>query len=392
MGKNADKHTIGKKYAIVTLISAMLMLTACGETVSDSIRKNPSLKGTERVESTEVVTDVSDTEIVDAEVDDGSYDFTICFAGDVSLAEGAITTANLDAAENGVYGCISETLVSVMQDADVMCLNNEFTYSTNGSPMAGKAYTFRADPSRVEVLKELGVDIVGMANNHVYDYGKQALLDTFDTLDEAQIPYFGAGHDLAEAMQPVYMEVDGKTVAFVAASRAEKNIMTPEATEDSPGILRCYDTTLFKEVIAKAKENADFVIAYVHWGTEYSTVLEEVQTTTAKEYLDAGADAIIGAHPHILQGMEYYDGKPIIYSLGNFWFNSKTLDTMLIQLHFEGNDQGGNLQATVVPAIQKGGKTYYISEVEEQKALYDYLESISVNVVIDDEGNVFEEE
>lgn len=127
-----------------------------------------------------------------------------------------------------------------VQAADVMCLNNEFTYSTGGSPMDGKAYTFRAAPGRVEVLKQLGVDVV----------------------------------------KPVYFEIDGKTVAFVAASRAEKNKMTPQATGEKPGILRCYDTELFQQVIAEADASADFVLAYVHWGTEYSYELEEAQLTT----------------------------------------------------------------------------------------------------------------
>lgn len=112
--------------------------------------------------------------------------------------------------------------------------------------------------------------------------------------------------------------------------------MTPQATETQPGILRCYDTELFLQTIREGKENADFCIAFVHWGTEYSYDLERAQLDTGKEYLDAGADAVIGAHSHCLQGMEYYDGKPIIYSLGNYWFNEKTLDTMLLQLRFRG--------------------------------------------------------
>jgi poly-gamma-glutamate synthesis protein (capsule biosynthesis protein) len=258
--------------------------------------------------------------------------------------------------------------------------------------MEGKLYTFRANPENVEVLKELGVDVVNLANNHVYDYGKQALLDTFDTLDAAEIPYFGAGRNLEEAMQPYYVEIDGKVVAFVAASRAEKNKMTPQATEDEPGILRCYDTSLFIEEIQEAKEQADFVLAYVHWGTEYSNELEDVQRETARAYLDAGADVIIGAHPHCLQGMEFYDGKPIVYSLGNYWFNSKTLDTMLLNLHFSGDGTSDKLEVSIVPGLQTGCKTYYVGDKEEQENLYSYLEDISINVTIDENGVVTEEE
>lgn len=318
------------------------------------------------------------------------YDFTICMAGDINLDEAWSTTQYLNGQENGIRDCISEELILHMNQADVMCLNNEFTYSLGGAPLEGKAYTFRANPERVSVLKELGVDIVKLANNHVYDYGKQALLDTFDTLDNAEIAYMGAGRNLEEAMEPVYIELDGKRVAFVAASRAEKFKMTPQATKDSPGILRCYDTTLFLETIAKAKANADFVVAYVHWGTEYSYELEEVQLTTGKAYLDAGADVIIGAHSHCLQGMEYYDGKPIVYSLGNYWFNEKTLDTMLLDLHFYGDDKGGFIDVQVIPAIQTGCCTRIVSERKEQERIYSFLEDISVNVVIDENGLVKE--
>ncbi|MBP3677288.1 MAG: CapA family protein [Agathobacter sp.] len=341
-----------------------------------------------KVPGTEGNVDLNLQFIPTKEASSGDYDFTLCFAGDISLDEAAVTTRQLNASENGIYGCISPELIEIMQQAELMCLNNEFTYSTNGSPMSGKAYTFRAHPDRVAVLQEMGVDIVTLANNHVYDYGKQAFLDTMTTLENADIDYFGAGKNLAEAMAPVYYEIDGKTIAFVGASRAEKNKMTPQATDTNPGILRCYDTELFLQSIKEADANADFVIAVVHWGTEYSTVLEDAQLTTGKAYLDAGADAIIGGHSHCLQGMEFYNNKPIIYSLGNYWFNSRTLDSMLVQLRFYGDDNGGNVEVSVVPAIQKNAKTQIVTDAAEIERIFSYLEDISVNVEIDENGMV----
>ena len=212
------------------------------------------------------------------------------------------------------------------------------------------------------------------------------LLDTFDTLEAAGIGYFGAGRNLEAAMKPYYVETDGITIAFVAASRAEKYKMTPQATEDSPGILRCYDTELFLEVIREADANADIVLACVHWGTEYSTVLEEVQLTTGKLYLDVGADAVIGSHSHCLQGMEFYDGKPIVYSLGNFWFNKRTLQTMLLELRITGKRDNPKIEVAVVPAIQEKNTTTILAEQEDRVELYRYLEGISVNVRIDGNG------
>ena len=375
---------------VCLLTITSLLLSACSNpsatpnTFTESELVNSEFS--EELQATEETEAVKETEV--EIIDKHEYDFTLCFAGDISLDESAVTTKQLDASANGIYDCISPELIDIMQQADFMCLNNEFTYSTNGAPMNGKAYTFRAHPSRVSVLLEMGVDIVTLANNHVYDYGKQAFLDTLTTLDDADIDYFGAGKDLTEAMAPVYYEIDGKTIAFVAASRAEKNKMTPQATDTTPGILRCYDTEFFLQTIREADANADFVIAVVHWGTEYSTILEEAQLTTGKAYLDAGADAIIGGHSHCLQGMEFYNDKPIIYSLGNYWFNSRTLDSMLVQLRFYGNDDGRHVEVSIIPAIQKNAKTQIVTDPLEQERIFSFLEEISINVSIDENGVV----
>ena len=399
------KSHFSKKVMLLFLISALCFCYGCGKaetastkettvvqttSVEEEITLNPSGEtdnATETVIQAEEAADTVTEQVTEAtETTEDAYDFRICFAGDINLDENWDTTRYLDKCKGDISRCISPELLFHMQGADIMCLNNEFTYSTTGSPMSGKTYTFRANPSRVWVLREMGVDVVKLANNHVYDYGKQAFLDTMETLKEAGIKYVGAGENLQKAMEPVYFEIQGKTIAFVAASRAEKNVMTPQAGTNSPGILRCYDTTLFKQVIREAKAHADFVLAYVHWGTEYSYQLEKVQKTTAREYLEAGADAVIGAHTHCLQGMEYYEGKPIIYSLGNFWFNNKDLDTMLLDLHFFGTGEQQNLEVQIVPARQSGCQTKIMSEKEEQMRFYDFLEGISVNVVIDENG------
>lgn len=378
-----------KKIAIIICIISALSLTACSVkkgdlgTIEDKeIEENEMIGQPGVVEEIQLPEEISDMH---------PYDFNVCFAGDINLDENWGTTLYMDGMENGIHDCISIELMDAMKSADIMCLNNEFTYSLRGEKLAGKLYHFRANPERVKVLGEMGVDIVKLANNHACDYGEESLLDTMDTLKNAGIDYIGAGKNLEEAMTPVYKEIDGKTVAFVAASRAEKNIKTPQATETSAGILRCYETDLFVETITEARENADFVLAYVHWGTEYSHQLEDVQTETAKLYLDAGADAIIGAHSHCLQGLEYYDGKPIIYSLGNYWFNEKTLDTMLVDLHFTGDDQRSQLEVQIIPAVQKEYRTTAVNG-DEARRIYDFLEKISMNVKIDDSGIVSEYE
>ena len=393
-----------RKYKIIIAIFiSMVIFVGCRGSQSESATENESniiivdtdtIAGSQTTDK-ESVPEVSTEENTTEEpttIDLKEFDFTMCFAGDVLLAEKEITTNNLDESAKGLKDCISKELLDIMNNADYTCINNEFTYSTGGAPLKGKMWTFRAHPDRVKYLKEMGVDLALLANNHVYDYGKEAMLDTLTTIKDAGIKYFGAGANLEEAMKPVYVELDGKTVAFVAASRAEKNKMTPQATDKAPGILRCYDPTLFIQVIKEARANADFVVACVHWGTERSTVLEQAQLDTGKQYIDAGADMVIGSHSHCLQGMEYYKGKPIVYSLGNFWFDEYYEDTMLLNVRIYGDINGSNVELSVVPAMQDDGRTTIFTEESEKNRVYNYLEEISINVNIDENGVVHSEE
>ena len=317
------------------------------------------------------------------EASNQQLDITLAFAGDLSLADNYVVMDYYhNEAGEDLANCIDSAYIKRMNDADVMWINNEFCYSNQGSPIPGKAYTFCAAPENVSILKELGVDIVGLANNHVYDFGPEAFADTLATLRGAEIAYVGAGADIKEASAPVYVDVDGYKIAYVAATRAEKNIKTPEATETSGGVFRCYDNTDYIEKIKEAKANADYVIALPHWGTEHSTILEAAQTDGAKEYIDAGADAVIGAHTHCLQGMDFYNGKPIIYSLGNFWFDDYTLDTMLLELHLTGTTDHVQVTVEMVPGTQSERVTRMSSTVQERNRIYAYMESISSNIGI----------
>ena len=201
------------------------------------------------------------------------------------------------------------------------------------------------------------------------------------------IDSIGGGRNIDEAAAPQYYLIGGRKIAFVAATRAEKNIMTPEATADSPGVLRCYDTERFLQSIREAEENSDFVVACVHWGTEYSEILEPVQEETAKLYIDAGADLIIGAHAHQLQGIDFYNGKAIFYNLGNFWFNSYDIDTGLVKTQI-GHD--GQVQYTFLPARQKNCVTSWEFGTESGMRILQTLREWSCRVNIDENGVVTE--
>jgi len=148
---------------------------------------------------------------------------------------------------------------------------------------------------------------------------------------------------------------------------------------------------VFLAAITEASQHADYVIALPHWGTEHTTVLEDVQCSTAREYLDAGADIVIGAHSHCLQGIEYYDGKPIFYSLGNFWFDEYSSDTFILQLTLSGSDASDiETQVSILPGTQSNLVTTMASNEEEKQRIYSYMEEISTNISIDDDGIVTE--
>ena len=330
-------------------------------------------------------------EALEESEEDTSYSYTLCFAGDINLADGQYTTAALES--SGLSGCVSETLLRCMTEADILCVNNEFAYTDRGTPLEGKAYTFRAAPQRVSVLEELGVDIAVLANNHVYDYGEEGLLDTLDTLDEAGIARIGAGRNLEEASAVHYVELENCTVAYIAASRVEWSAQTRPATTDGMGVFyTAYDTGLLYQRVKKAKEQADFVVVYMHWGMEGTADLEEYQTEVGKGLVEAGASLVVGDHPHELQGVRYQDGVPIFYSMGNYWFSRREEYTMLLNVTIVGDKRGvSQVDYQIVPAYQRDARVTWLESPESQRAMYDYLASLPYSAVsIDENGRMTE--
>lgn len=313
----------------------------------------------------------------------------LTFGGDICLADNYATMPHLLATQNGLTDCIDPSWIEIMQSDDISVLNNEFAISDRGSPMPGKLYTFLAKPEHTARYNDMGVDFVTLANNHVFDYGEDAFCDTLDTLKEYDIDYAGAGRNADEAQKPFYYLVDGRKIAFVSATRAEKYILTPEAGESSPGVFRCYDTARLLEVIAETKQNCDFLVLFVHWGTEYSAKLETVQATTSHDYIDAGADLIIGSHAHQLQGIEFYNGKCIFYNLGNFWFNAKNIETGLAQLKISAD---GSVEYYFLPGMQSGCETSYELGTELGRRILDNIASYQPDIIIEDNGRVLPKE
>ncbi len=408
MNKRRRKSGLDPRILLAVALVCVILSVVC---IVNIIRGDkPGKSGTEATPTAYVKNDPTkdvtpegtptDTPTPTAEPD-RSYDITLCFCGDINFQDGGIPMTKLEQEGGDLTKCISPELLKRMNDADITVINNEFTYTTRGTALPGKAWTFRANPSRVELLHEMGVDIAILANNHAYDYGEVSLTDTMDTLKNAGIAYVGAGYNLDEAKSPVYRTVQGKTIAFVAASRAEKNIMTPMATDEKPGILRCYrigddpkitsdEEAVFVQAIREAKQHADFVIAIVHWGADYQEKIEQVQIDTAKIYLDAGADAIIGGHSHKPDPIDFYNGKPIVYGYSNFWFNEKDLGSMLLELRIHGDDATGEQHVDLyyIPARQKNVTTTILYGADRDREVENMLKISGYKIQIADDGLV----
>lgn len=316
-------------------------------------------------------------------------DVTMVFTGDICFYDAFANMSALRSRGGNIESSVDEKLLTEMRNADICMVNNEFAYSDRGTPLAGKTYTFRSNPSNVGLLSDMGVDLVSLANNHVYDYGEDALLDTLDILKGEGIAYVGAGRNLSEASAAYVAEINGRKIAFLSATQVERNAMpdTKGATDTAPGAFRCYTEEEFQnltDAIEKIENEVDLTVVYIHWGTENTDELHWAQTDQAPKLVKAGADLIIGDHPHCLQNIEYIDDVPIIYSLGNFWFNSKTLDTGLFKVIY---DVDGNLKCQFIPAKQHDCRTDLETGTEKQRIL-DYMQCISPTVTLDVEGNI----
>ncbi len=307
----------------------------------------------------------------------------LVFSGDILLSDHVMNAYK----NGGIRSVLDSQFQSVIDEADIFMANEEFPFSTRGTPAEDKQFTFRAAPSLIFVFKELGIDIVTLANNHAMDYGTDALLDTCDTLDKAGIARVGAGKNLDEAKAPVILEAQGKKIGFLGASRVIP-VGSWNATATKPGMLTTYDPKILVDEIKKLRDQCDYLVVYVHWGIERNETPEDYQRSLGKQYIDAGADVVIGSHPHVLQGVEYYKGKPIVYSLGNFIFGSSIPKTALLKVQWDGEDS----QLTFVPGTSSAGYTRVLENTAQKADFASYMTGISYGVTVEEDGTVVPQE
>jgi poly-gamma-glutamate synthesis protein (capsule biosynthesis protein) len=235
----------------------------------------------------------------------------LLFVGDIMLDDGPgrVVAAGRDPLA---------PFAAILADADYRIGNLECPIATTGAPTASKIYNFRAHPRVLDVLKGR-FDALAVANNHSGDYGAAAFLETLDRVKGIGIVPFGGGRDLAAAHAPLWIEKHGLRIAVLAYNEFKPRSFA--AGPHWPGIAWSEDSLVVADIRAARAAGADIVIPFMHWGWEREPEPSERQRALARLMIDAGADAVVGGHPHVTQGSETYRGKPVIYSLGNFVFD-----------------------------------------------------------------------
>ena len=293
---------------------------------------------------------------------------TLSVVGDCTL--GTDETFDYDTSLNAYYenygaDYFLQNVKDIFSADDLTIANFEGTL-TDSDEREDKTFAFKAPASYASILTGGSVEAVNTANNHSHDYGEQSFDDTLAALDDAGIVHFG--YD-----ETAVMDVKGIKVGLV-------------------GIYELYDhlerEQQLKDNIAKVKaDGAQLIVVIFHWGNETETVPDSNQTTLGRIAIDEGADLVCGHHPHVLQGIEYTEDGPIVYSLGDFWFNDETKYTGLLNLEITSE---GLKQMSFTPCEQKDSQTQYLNNAESQRALFDHLQEISPNITIDDTGVITE--
>lgn len=237
---------------------------------------------------------------------------SLVFVGDIMVAErpGELIARGVDP---------FQPFAPLLASHDLRIGNLECVVATGGTALA-KPYTFRADPGVLPVLKR-HFDAMSLANNHSGDFGKAAFAEQLDLMRGAGLAGFGGGRNATEAHAPLVVERNGLRIALLGYLEFKPRSFEADATR--PGVAWSgEDEQVIEDIVAaRTVHHADIVIPFMHWGWEEEAQPSPRLRAFARRMIDAGADMVVGGHPHVTQGAEVYRGKPIVYSLGNFLFN-----------------------------------------------------------------------
>ncbi|WP_426503474.1 CapA family protein [Dactylosporangium sp. McL0621] len=270
-------------------------------------------------------------------------DLTFAFAGDVHFTGRTAALLRNPATAIG-------PMTPVLSGADLAVVNLESAVTERGTPEP-KEYHFRAPATAYTALKAAGIDAVTIANNHALDYGRVGFADTLDLAAAAGLPVFGGGRTIDEAYAPLILPVRGVRVALLGFSQIHTLAESWKAGPATPGIAMAWDVPRATAAVRAARAQADIVIVFNHWGTETVSCPNADQKSFAAALAGAGADLIIGAHAHVLQGDGWLGRTYVAYGLGNFVWYVGSGDTGVLQVKVHGRTA---TQATLVPAVVSG--------------------------------------
>jgi poly-gamma-glutamate synthesis protein (capsule biosynthesis protein) len=271
----------------------------------------------------------------------------LIFVGDIMLDD---TPGKVIAGDRDPFAAFA----TIIDAADLRVGNLECVVARGGTREPGKPFAFRAHPRVLRFLAR-HIDAAGLANNHSGDYGPTAFAEMLSRLERTGVAYFGGGRDLAAAHRPLVVERRGVRIALLGYNEFFPRSF--EATPDSAGIAWSEDEQVGFDIREARARGADLVIPVMHWGWEHETVAGARQRRLARILIDAGADAVVGGHPHVVQDVEVYRGKPIVYSLGNFVFDSFSdpVNNTGWLLRMDVDRQGVRRVAVVVASIDSEG-------------------------------------
>ncbi|MFB4320024.1 CapA family protein [Actinomadura sp. 21ATH] len=293
--------------------------------------------------------------------------FTVAFGGDVHF-EGVLR-ARLDAAPDTAFGPIAARL----KGADLAMVNLE-TAITAGGTQAPKQFAFRAPPTAFRALRSAGVDVATMANNHGMDFGETGLNDSLAAGRRAGMPLVGIGRNAAEAYKPYTVTVKGSRVAVIGATQVldDNLVQAWTATDAKAGLASAKNAPRLVQEVRAARKAADIVIVNLHWGQELNSCATPVQRQLAAQLADAGADAIVGSHAHVLQAGGYLKGKYVHYGLGNFLFynsGGRTAQSGVLTLTFDPRGKATRVpKADWSPAVIGNGVPQPLEGAAAQQA------------------------
>jgi len=343
-----------RRHVVITLtLAALLLLGACQGAGDDAGQATRATQATRAAKSTATTADGAATTTTRAATttrEPTGEPVTIAFGGDVHF-EGAIGS-RLAANPATTFGPIA----GVLRRADLAVVNLETAITERGTP-AGKDFTFRAPPSALTALKEAGVDVATMANNHGLDFGPVGLRDSLAAVKAARFPVVGIGRDADEAYRAYQTTVKGQRIAVIGATQVLDSSLAAAWTagDGKPGMASAYQEARLLAAVKAARASADTVIVDLHWGRELANCPIDRQRALAPKLVAAGADVVVGSHAHILLGGGYLRGAYVHYGLGNFVFYSgggPTAQSGVLLLTLRGR---AVTASRWVPAVISGG-------------------------------------